>query len=241
MKHIEMKSYGGKFQIKDLNTKERIVTGYGGIFGNVDRTGDVLMKGAAMKSIMENGPQGKDRIKYLAQHKMDEEPIGKMLSIQEDEKGIIFQVKMADTTKGRDYMSLIKGGIVNENSIGYKSIQYDANAYGGRDLKEISLWEISAVNVAMNEEAVILDAKGMFKPDAVKSTLERYENLANLLRKGSISDDMGFQLEAELYKLKSLFETATTQPLVESTEPETKSNEAIQAELYSEIVKHLNQ
>lgn len=230
----------GKFLVKDIDTSKNIVKGYGAAFGNVDEGGDVIYKGCFAKSIAENGPKGKDRIKYLAQHALTEEPIGKMLELYEDDFGVVFVAKMADTVKGRDYMELIKSGIVNENSVGFTKVQYDQNDTGGRDIKEGMLWEISAVNIAMNEKAVITDAKGAFQMDKVKDTIERYDKLAKLFRKGKISEEFGYRLEAELLQLKSIFEQVT-QPTKEITEPTPEEIKATQEQLFiNEIAKHLS-
>jgi phage head maturation protease len=45
--------------IKDLDTKQGIVTGYYSVFGNIDSDGDMIMPGAFLKTISENGPEGK--------------------------------------------------------------------------------------------------------------------------------------------------------------------------------------
>lgn len=47
---------------------------------------------------------------------------------------------------------------------------------------------------------------------------KRYDNLAKIIRKGNISDELGFAIEAELLKLKSLFVSATL-PIDEITKP----------------------
>jgi hypothetical protein len=62
---------------------------------------------------------------------------------------------------------------------------------------------------------------------------KRYDNLSKLLRNGKISDDMGFAIEAEVLKLKSLF-MEFTKPVVETTLPnvEIKNND-------SEVLKYL--
>ena len=45
-----------------------------------------------------------------------------------------------------------------------------------------------------------------------------------LIRKGNISDEMGYAIESEIYKLKSLFIDAT-QPVEETTEPVEQKSE----------------
>ena len=86
------------------------------------------------------------------------------------------------------------------------------------------MYEISAVTLAANDQAKILDVKG--NVDLEKLT-KRYDNLAKLIRKGDISDEMGYAIEAEILKLKSLF-VEFTKPSDEDTLPsvETKSDDS---------------
>jgi len=96
-----------------------------------------------------------------------------------------------------------------------------------REILEVKLYEVSAVTLAANDQAMILDVKGNVDMDRVA---KRYDRLARLIRKGDISDELGFALEAEIQKLKSYFldYTAITQPTdIEVTEPiEVKADEA---------------
>ena len=93
-----------------------------------------------------------------------------------------------------------------------------------REITEVKLYEISAVTLAANDQAKILDVKGNIDLDKLT---KRYDNLAKLIRKGSISDDMGYAIEAEILKLKSLF-VEFTKPSDEDTLPnvEAKNNDA---------------
>jgi len=56
---------------------------------------------------------------------------------------------------------------------------------------------------------MILDVKGNINEDKI---LKRYDNIAKLIRKGEISDELGYALEAEILKLKSLFQQISTLP-----------------------------
>lgn len=203
-------------ELKDIDEKTGVVKGYGSVFGNIDSDGDMIAKGAYTKTIMENG----ERVKYLYQHKMDQ-PLGKMRNLYEDEKGLMFEAEIPKTQLGTDVLELIKAGVITENSVGILPMQKEQcpegmmNCY--RKLTEVKLYEISAVTLAANDEAMILDVKGNVDVDKV---LSRYDNLVKLIRKGNISDNLGYAIEAELMKLKSIFANNFTLPTeIEVTEP----------------------
>jgi HK97 family phage prohead protease len=208
----------------DADDKAGIVKGYGSVFGNVDSDGDIITKGAYTKTIKENG----DRVRYLYQHNMDW-PLGKMVNLYEDEKGLVFEAEIPKTRLGKDVTELIKAGVITENSVGILPIN-KAMVGNHREIREVKLFEISAVTLAANDQALILDVKGNFDIDKVA---QKYDNLAKLIRKGDISDELGYAIEAELYKLKSLFVSAT-EPSIEDTLPENKEADI------DEVLKYLH-
>jgi len=210
-------------EVIDADEKMGIVKGYGSVFGNVDSDGDIITKGAYTKTISENG----NRVKYLYQHDMDK-PIGKMIHLEEDAKGLVFEAQVPKTQLGKDVIELMKAGVISENSVGILPLQKRMNGEY-RELTEVKLFEISAVTLAANDQAMILDVKG--NVDLEKVT-KRYDKIAKLIRKGEISDELGFALEAEILKLKSIYVNATL-PTVEVTEPEIVKTDT------SEIVKYL--
>lgn len=212
--------------ISDIDEDKNIVKGYGSYFDNVDSDKDIIRKGAYQKTIQENG----HRVKYLYQHNMMQ-PIGKMDELYEDEKGLVFTAMIPKTSLGKDIIELMKAGVITENSVGILPIvKEDKGDY--REIKEVKLYEISAVTLAANDQAKIMDVKGSTDYEGV---YKRYDNLSKLIRKGNISDDMGYAIEAEIYKLKSLFIDAT-QPIVEITEPvEEKS----QFDVYKYLLNNL--
>lgn len=202
-------------ELSDYDEKNSIVKGYGSYFDNKDADDDVIMRGAYQKTIKENG----ERVKYLYQHNMMQ-PIGKMNELYEDEKGLVFVAEVPKTQLGKDVIELMKAGVITENSVGILPIQKeDRGDY--RELKEVKLFEISAVTLAANDQAKIMDVKGSKMIDDI---YKRYDNLCKLIRKGNISDEMGYAIEAEIYKLKSLFIDAT-QPVIETTEPVEQKSE----------------
>ena len=79
-------------ELLDADTSAGVVKGYGSVFGNVDSDGDVINKGAYKKTIQENAK----RVKYLYQHDMDK-PLGKLVYLEEDDKGLIFEAQIPKT------------------------------------------------------------------------------------------------------------------------------------------------
>jgi HK97 family phage prohead protease len=211
-------------ELIDADEKAGIIKGYGSYFGNKDSDNDVIMKGAYKKTIAENG----ERVKYLYQHDMNQ-PIGKMTELYEDDKGLVFVAEIAKTQLGKDVVELMKSGVITENSVGIMPIQKN-NKGDYREITEVKLYEISAVTLAANDQAKILDVKGNIDVDKLS---KRYDNLTKLIRKGEISDEMGFAIEAEILKLKSLF-IEFTKPVDEITSPnvEVKNND-------SEVINYL--
>lgn len=205
-------------ELIDADEKAGIIKGYGSYFGNKDSDNDIIVKGAYKKTIAENG----ERVKYLYQHDMNQ-PIGKMTELYEDDKGLVFVAEIAKTQMGMDVVELMKSGVITENSVGIMPIQKE-NKGDYREIKEVKLYEISAVTLAANDQAKILDVKGNID---VEKLSKRYDNLSKLIRKGSISDEMGFAIEAEILKLKSLF-VEFTKPVDEITSPkkETKNDDS---------------
>jgi len=213
----------------DADEKAGVVKGYASVFDNKDSDNDIIRYGAYKKTVAENGK----RVKYLYQHDMDK-PLGKMTMLEEDNKGLMFEAQIAKTRLGLDVIELIKAGVLTENSVGILPIQKEM-VDGVRNITEVKLFEVSAVTLAANDQAMILDVKGNFNRD---KALKRYDNMAKLIRKGDISDDLGYALEAEILKLKSLFASLSTQPTdLEVTEPVEVKNE--ESEIYNYILSTL--
>lgn len=213
-------------EIIDADEKAGIVKGYASVFNNVDSDNDIIKSGAYKKTIAENGR----RVKYLYQHDMDK-PIGKMVNLEEDDKGLVFEAEIAKTQLGMDVIELIKAGVITENSVGILPIQKEM-VNGRREINEVKLYEVSAVTLAANDQAMILDVKGNVDPNKV---IKRYDNIARLIRKGNISDELGFALESEILKLKSIFTNLATLPTdIEVTKPEVVKGDS------TEILNYLS-
>lgn len=212
--------------IDDIDEANGIVSGYGSIFGNIDSDNDIILQGAYAKTLMENG----SRVRYCNQHRIDQ-PLGKFTELGEDSTGLKFVAEVPKTRLGEDVLLLMKNGVITENSVGIMPIVKNYRQDGVRELKEVKLYEISCVTLAANPMALITDAKGAINQELLA---KRFDVLAKMIKKENVSDDLGYAIEAELMKLKSLFIDITTQPAEIATEPEIKQMDI------SEIFKYLN-
>ena len=188
-----------KFQVKESDDEAMTIKAYGSVFGNKDSDNDVIFKGAYKKSINEWGPEGQDRIKLVAQHDMSR-PIARITSMEEDDYGLLIEAKFGDWTDSKDYYEMMKAGVINELSVGFSAIQKEKNDLGGYDIKNIKLYEISAVTIAANDKAVVTDVKAANPMKLVKQVED---------------EELRFKLEYEV--LKMMTETQKTATEAEVT------------------------
>jgi HK97 family phage prohead protease len=169
---------------KDISQKEGIVTGYLNAFNIKDSDGDITVKGCFAKSILENGPTGKNRIKYLLDHNT-QKGVGKFLQLKEDEFGLWYEAKVGDHALGIDYLKMIDGGIVTEHSIGYQVKQWERNeTVDTTFLKEIHLYEGSGLQFwAANEYTPITGVK------SESDLLQLWDALEKALKNGTYTDE----------------------------------------------------
>ena len=201
MPQLQYKRAG--LEIKDLDAKKGIVMGYGSSFGTMDYDGDIIRRGAYAKTIKERGPQGSDQIAMLWQHKYDQ-PIAKITELREDDNGLYFEAKMSDTQKGRDAMTYYEEGIIKEHSVGFRIIDAEM-ADDAQIIKEIMLYEISAVTWGANPNTPLVGMKAEEKLEAFKEANAQMEAIQKTLRKGNVSDEMGHQLEYGLMQVQKVY------------------------------------
>lgn len=196
-------------QIKGVDSKKGIVEGYLSAWDVIDSDGDMLMRGAFQKSIAERGPKSSNnrKIAFLRAHSIDS-PVGKFMELEEDATGLRYVAQMSQSTLGRDTMTLMEEGILNEHSIGYRRLRdkeemnQDYNA-----VKEVMLMEGSILTFGANSQTPVIGVKSEDKPEVRKSLYERMEKLAKMIRKGHLTDDSYHLLEIELLQIKQSLES----------------------------------
>jgi uncharacterized protein len=143
-------------------------TGYGAVFGNVDSHDDVIQKGAFRDTLREAKKSGK-MPKMLLQHGMglgtiDSLPIGKWLSMEEDDTGLKVEGQLfaLNTERGQYIHEGLKSGELDGLSIGYKAIDFSYGSRVGeprRTLKKVNLNEVSVLTFGSNDKARINSVK----------------------------------------------------------------------------------
>ena len=126
-------------------------SGYASLFGVEDLGHDVVERGAFVASLARRGVSG---VKMLWQHD-PAEPIGCWLDIHEDARGLAVRGQvLADLARGREALALMRAGVVDGLSIGFKTVRGRRDAKSGiRRLAEVDLWEISLVTFPMQPDA----------------------------------------------------------------------------------------
>ncbi|MAM61054.1 HK97 family phage prohead protease [Maritimibacter sp. UBA3975] len=134
------------------------IEGYASFFGEADRGGDIVAKGAYAASLAELAGTG-GQVKMLWQHD-PAQPIGVWDEVREDARGLFVKGRiLADVAKGREAARLIEAGAIDGLSIGYRTVRAARNEKGQRLLKELELWEVSLVTFPMLPSARV-GAKG---------------------------------------------------------------------------------
>lgn len=152
---IELKKSASAMQIKEFSEETNVIKGYASTFGGEpDAYGDIIVSGAFEKTIREDG----NRVKFLFGHDWSS-IIGKVTKMYEDERGLFIEAKISDTEQGRDFMTLVKDGVIDRMSIGYTATKWKFDNDGHCHLEEIKLFEVSGVGLPANDRAVITSAK----------------------------------------------------------------------------------
>lgn len=201
--YVKRDNLGGN-QIKGVDSKKGIVEGYLSAWDVVDSDGDMLMRGAFQKSIAERGPnsQGNRKIAFLRGHNVNT-PVGKFLELSEDSTGLKYVAQMSKSSIGKDTLTLMEEGILNEHSIGYRRLRDKENMNGNfNEIKEVVLMEGSVLTFGANSQTPVIGVKSEDKPKLMQEQLNRLESVAKMLRKGELSDETYHLLEIELLQIK---------------------------------------
>jgi len=125
-----------------------IIEGYASLFGDQDRGGDIVERGAYSQSLERLRRDGW-RVKMLWQHD-PAQPIGVWDAVREDDRGLFVKGRLLDdVNRAREAAALIAAGAIDGLSIGYRTVKAVKKDGGSRLLQELELWEVSLVTFPM--------------------------------------------------------------------------------------------
>lgn len=183
---IEYKSFTFKVtetkEITEDNIPYGIIKGYASTYGNVDRGGDVVMKGAFTKTLDQYRKNNRP-VKMCYQHN-SLDIIGGFAphEMLDDDKGLFVAGKInLFVQRGKEAYALAKQGVLTDMSIGYSVDDYDIQGKTRR-LKDLQLWEISMVGEPMNPQAQILDVKSNEQKKFNEKNVKEFNQNLELLK-----------------------------------------------------------
>ncbi|HNC38517.1 MAG TPA: HK97 family phage prohead protease [Chitinophagaceae bacterium] len=230
-----------RLQIKDVDGKKGIVTGYFSDFNSIDSDGDIIKPGAFQKSISQNGPQSsKPRIKHLLNHDSSK-PLGVLEVLKEDTKGLYYESRLGTHSLGVDFIKMVDSGLISEHSIGFQTVKYNQlkpwnewkQGEAARELTELKLYEgssLTAWGANMNTPLT-----GLKTEQKVRKINDRIDILIKSLRDGTFSDETFDLLEIELKQMQQAMIDLTTEP-----EQTTQSDEEKAVADIKQFLKTLN-
>jgi len=197
-KEIMKNIYSTKFissEIKDVDVKEGIVTGYFANFNTLDSDGDIIREGAFKQSIQEWYPKG--RVKHLLNHQVDK-PLGKIINLKEDSIGLYYESKIGSHTLGQDFLKMAESGLVTEHSIGFRTLQEKSSDLGN-EITHVQLYEGSSLTGwGANENTPLTGMKSLNK----ETLTERLKSFEQFVRKTDVTDET---IELCLLHIKQLY------------------------------------
>ncbi|MGH1274439.1 HK97 family phage prohead protease [Bacillus cereus] len=154
------------FDITKLSTRDATeeqpskITGYAAVFNSKTTIGgwfdEVIVPGAFTRSLSENGD-----IRALFNHNWDN-VLGRTksgtLRLEEDEKGLKFEIELPNTSVGRDLAESMSRGDINQCSFGFWITEenWDYNVEPAlRTIKEVELYEISVVSIPAYDDTEV--------------------------------------------------------------------------------------
>jgi uncharacterized protein len=124
--------------------------GYASLFGRMDLSGDVVERGAFVRSLAERGPGG---VRMLLEHD-PKAPIGVWDVVEEDRFGLWVEGRLSAGIDAARAARSMQGGALDGLSIGFRTRSADEDRSARvRRLREIDLWEVSVVRTPMLPEA----------------------------------------------------------------------------------------
>ena len=225
------KSFEGN--VKDVDSKQGIVSGYFSAFGMVDADGDIMMPGAFKRSIQDWGPEAKGRVKHLLNHDPSQ-PLGKILELKEDSYGLYYRSQVGSHRLGQDFIKMVESDLIGEHSIGFRILR-EQKAAEANEIHGVMLFEGSSLTAwGANEYTPILGIKSLSDYSKIQEQIKSFEKF---IRNSDVTDET---IELCLIKVRQLaqaIEKTNSTKAVEETPEQQKNNEVLEQSLISILNK----
>ena len=229
--------YNYKFQsldIKDVDAKQGIVSGYFSAFGNVDSDGDIMMPGAFKRSIQDWGPEAKGRIKHLMNHDPSQ-PLGKILELKEDNYGLFYRSQIGKHKLGVDFIKMVESDLIKEHSIGFRTLREQKND-SANEIHEVMLFEGSSLTAwGANEMTPLVNMKSINDVGELKETIRNFEKF---IRHADVTDET---IELCMIKVRQLAQAVELMSTTKATEqePEQGKQKTVPVDSFINIIKNI--
>ena len=176
------------FECKAHDGQKGIIEGYGAVFSNIDRGGDVIEPGAFTKSLHLHDEEGTSPAMFFGHN--PNEPIGEWLEVREDAKGLFMKGQLwidgnsagkLPIEKANQAFNMLSSKGMRGLSIGFRIPAGGAvNESGVRRIKEADLFEVSPVSIPMNPKALPTMVKGLYSHENIPSKRDLEKTLIEL-------------------------------------------------------------
>ncbi len=182
-------------EVKFQNPEAGVIKGMAATYGaDPDRVGDVIAPGAFTKTLEDIKTSGR-KVKMLAYHDQSK-PIGKWVKLKDSAEGLRVEGKLTmGNEDAQNVHALMKDGVLDALSIGYRTVSAEPRPGGGRLITELELFEISVVTFPANDAATVTDVKGADGGTETKAQKAADEEGGN-----DMPLDTASELDAELKK-----------------------------------------
>jgi HK97 family phage prohead protease len=217
--------------VKDVDAKKGIVTGYFSAFNIKDSDGDIILPGSFKRSIEEWQPKG--RIKHLLNHD-PRQPLGKITELREDSYGLYYESQIGKHNLGQDFIKMVESDLVKEHSIGF-NIKGQRKAENANEIYDIVLYEGSSLTSwGANEYTPLLGLK------SADDRVQRIKRLEKFVKHSDATDETIELLMLEIKQLNQLVEDLSSQPasVEEPAEPKVDAAKAVKDAFDILIYKH---
>lgn len=194
-------------EVKDVDAKEGIVSGYFSAFDVKDADGDIIRAGAFSRSIQDWGPHNKGRIKHLLNHDPSK-PLGKILELKEDTYGLYYTSKIGTHSLGVDFIKMVESDLIKEHSIGFTTLK-EKKTQDATELLDLKLYEGSSLTAwGSNSETPLVEMKGL----DINILNERIKSFEKFVRNTDATDETIELCILQIKQLEAVIENLSTLP-----------------------------